>query len=367
MEIAIVHDDLMRRGGAEQVTLALHKIFPEAPIYTLCYNASLTYPEFKSAEVRTSIFQNFVKTEKWMKLLFYPLGFWCMRILKVKGFDKVILSSTYASKYVSISRGTEIINYCHNPFRLAWYPESYSTYNGISGVKKWIFHLLIKNLKRIDYKFSRRVDRTIVNSKVVYDRVKDIYKIEPDAIINPPVNMSNFAPLKLKNENYLVVSRFEPYKLVDLVIRAFNVSGKSLTIVGSGSQKEELITLAKSNISFKEGLDIDELAYEYASARALIFPQIEDFGITPLEANASGTPVIAFGQGGALETIVSSTVEGGSQSTGCYFLEQTVGAINDAIDKFECRDDFLEGAMVDNAKRFSVEKFSKKIKTIILS
>lgn len=354
----------MRKGGAEQVALALHKTFPDAPIYTLCYNPATTYPEFKKAKVITSLFQKIVKSETQMKLLFYPLGFWAMRLLKVEGYDKVILSSTYASRYAKICKGTIIINYCHNPFRLAWYPESYDLFNNSNGFKKLLLNFVIKKLREIDYRFTRKCHKTIVNSKLVKSRVSEIYGIEPNFIINPPVNTENFAPSNNKKNYYLLVSRLENYKRVDLAIEAFNCCNKRLLIIGNGSQKQELMKRrVNENIIFRSNLSKEELRKSYSEAKALIFPQLEDFGITPLEANASGTPVIAFGKGGVLETIIPYP---SSDATGFFFKEQTKESLIEAINKFEkIHDKFNTTSLVKNAKRFSLENFSTQIRRAI--
>jgi len=368
MKIAIVHDDLMRRGGAEQVALALHKTYPEAPIYTLCYQPHLTYPEFKDADVRTSVFQKIVKTEKWMKLLFYPFGFWSMRLLKIKGYDKVILSSTYASKYASFDKATKVYNYCHNPFRLAWYPESYPDLNESSGIKKLLYNFAISRLKKIDYKYSILPNTTIVNSTVVKKRVEEVYGIMNTSIINPPVNLKNFKPLEKKSNNgsFLVVSRFEYYKRVDLVIDAFNELGLPLTIIGNGSLKQSLKNRSKSNITFKHDLSKKELLKEYGEARALVFPQEEDFGITPLEANASGTPVIAYGKGGITETMIPFVDNKKDDITAIFFANQTIESLMEAIHLFRKNENvFRKEVMVSNAKSFSLESFSEKISQVL--
>lgn len=359
MKIAIIHDDLMRRGGAEQVALALHRIYPNAPIYTLCYRPNLTYPEFKEAKVITSIYQKFVKTESQMKVWFYPFGFWAMRLLKIKGYDLVILSSTYASKYANIEKGTRVINYCHNPFRLAWYPESYVGYSSSKGIKRWLYNFITSRLRKIDYRFARMCTTTVVNSEVVKQRISNVYSIEADSVINPPINLLKFHPIQIKEDHYLVVSRLETYKKVDLVIKAFNLSGKSLVIIGNGSQSETLKRMAKKNIVFKHDLSSEKLAQEYAKAKALVFPQFEDFGITPLEANASGTPVIAYGMGGVLETIIAYPQPA---ATGLFFMEQSTTALNEAIERFEkIGDVFKETDLLKNPQRFSFERFSQKI------
>lgn len=364
MKVAIVHDDLMRKGGAEQVALALHKTFPEAPIYTLCYQPNLTYPEFREATIITSPYQKFIRTENQMKRFFFPFGYWAMRMLKIEGYDKVILSSTFASKYASFGKGVEVINYCHNPFRIAWYPETYDSYRQRSGLSKLAFDFVLNILRRIDHRFTNNVDKTIVNSLVVKKRVDQVYGIKNVDVINPPVILDKFFTSNIKKDNYLLVSRFEPYKKVDLAIEVFNKLNKPLTIVGNGSQKQYLKSIAGSSITFKENLNSDELATEYAFAKAFIFPQEEDFGITPLEANASGTPVIAYGKGGVLETMIPYGVK---RPTGLFFEEQSVESLAEAVVYFEeIIEEFKKEDMVQNVQRFSLSEFSKNIKAVVL-
>ena len=364
MKVAIVHDDLMRRGGAEQVALALHQLFPEAPLYTLCYQPHLTYPQFSKAKVKTSWFQLVAKNEFLMKMLFFPLGYLAMRMLKIRGYDIVILSSTYASKYASFDKKSIIINYCHNPFRLAWYPHSYDIFNKSKGLKKAVLNYVVRVLRIIDLKHAQKCHLTIANSRLVKERIKEKYGIEVSKIINPPVNLENFKTnLNLAREKYLVVSRLESYKLVDLVISAFNSNGMPLTVVGNGSMRDQLRKMASSNILFKENISTEELLEEYASAKALIFPQLEDFGITPLEANAVGTPVIAYGKGGVLETIIPNPE---TNSTGLFFYEQSAESLNEAIQEFELiKEQFKTSVMKSNAERFSINNFHRSLLSFI--
>lgn len=367
MKIAIIHDDLMRRGGAEKVVLSFHKAFPDAPIYTLCYQRDLTYSEFQNATIKTSWFQYLAKTENQMKRFFFPLGIIAMKQLAVNGFDVALMSTTFCAKYVQISKGTTIITYCHNPFRLAWEPYSYPSIANSVGVKKMMYNLVIKLLRNIDKASTKKVSFFIANSNTVSERIKQFYGVKTNIpVINPPVDITNFKPADSKGKYYLVVSRFEPYKRVDLSIKVFNELNLPLIIVGNGSLAEDLKVQAKENILFKSGVSQAELADLYVGCKALIFPQLEDYGITPLEANACGRPVIAYGKGGVTETMIPYNASDGnaSQATALFFNNQTSKDLKTAVllcEKLEFDPDFIR----KNAEKFDEQIFIKNIKCFI--
>ena len=366
MRIAIVHDDLMRKGGAEKVALSFHLAFPKAAFYTLCYQADLTYPEFSNFPIITSWFQKLVNTERQMKTLFFPLGILSMRSLSFKDFDIVLISTTFCAKYIKVNPKTIVITYCHTPFRLAWYPETYLELNEKSSFKKIFYKILVPILRKIDKKFALRTDYFIANSKEVEKRIQDCYSKEiPISVINPPVSLEKFYISDLPKEYYLIVSRFQPYKKIDLAIEVFNqLNDKKLIIVGSGILENELKSKAKKNIEFKGVVDNSELANLYANCKALIFPQEEDFGITPLEANASGRPVIAYGSGGILETMIPFNAEGAF--TAFFFYEQNEESLKDAIQQYEIYEDKINSFFIrSHANKFNNSNFMKTIQSFI--
>ena len=334
MKVAIVHDDLMRRGGAEQVAINLHKLFPDAPIFTLAYNESLTYPYFKDKDVRQSWYGKFVKNEKNLKRFFFPFGMLAMPSLNLKGFDLVVISSTYCGKYIKPDKNAIVINYCHNPFRLAWQPEEYKEYVQSKGLKKTVFDWVIKTLQHYDRSFANRTDYYITNAQIVKDRINKCYQPKvPIKIVNPPVSCDRFSISENFGDYFLVVCRLEFYKKVDIAIEAFNDLGLPLLVIGKGSKEEELKTMAKPNITFQKNISNEDLANIYKNCRALIFPQFEDYGITPLEAAACGKPVIAYGRGGILETMIPYKNEN-ENWTSVFFGEQTKESLKEAIEKF---------------------------------
>jgi len=366
MKVAIIHDDLMRRGGGEQVALCFHKAFPEATLYTLAYQPHLTYSEFKKVNIVTSWYQNLVKNEKTMKWLFFPFGLLAAKQLKVEGYDVVLISTTYSSKFIPIPSNSIVITYCHTPFRLVWNPNSYSQYINSKFLFRWLMDRIINYLRKLDKESSKRTNFFIANTQEVKERVKKAYEpIKDIEILSPPVNLSNYYISENIGDYYLVVSRLEYYKKVDLVIDAFNQIGKKLIIVGNGSKKEELMKRAKGNITFMQGVDSATLSKLYAECKAFIFPQHEDYGITPLEANAAGRPVIAYGAGGVLETMVPYTGDA-SVASALFFEKQEVGDLIEAIKKSETLN-FSPTFIRANAERFHEKIFIEKIQNYVRS
>lgn len=367
MKIAIVHDDLVRKGGAEQVALSFHNAFPNAPIYTLAYDANHTYPEFKDCDIRTSWFGQFIKSEKYMKLLFYPMGVLAMQQLDLSDYDVILQSTTHCAKYIKTAPHTLVITYCHNPFRLVWDTESYAKVNEAGKLKRSVYGKVISILRDIDKASAKRTNWFITNAQEVVHRIQQAYAPDNEiAVINPPVKCKNFYVSNSVADYYLVVSRFESYKKVDLVIDAFNkMPDKKLVIVGKGSREKEIKENAGNNITFLTGLDADDLAKLYANCKAFIFPQLEDYGITPLEANASGRPVIAYGKGGVLDTMIPFKSDS-LKSTAVFFNEQTVPALKNAIEQFE-QLEFDPAFLRAHAQSFDESCFVEKIRSFVLS
>jgi glycosyltransferase involved in cell wall biosynthesis len=370
MKIAIVHDDLLRRGGAEQVARCFHLAFPEAPVYTMAYQPHLTYPDFRNCRVNASWFGRVAKDEKTMKTFFFPLGLLAMQQLDVSDYDIVLVSTTYSAKYVKVSSKALVITYCHTPFRLAWEPESYLQFNSAKGFKKFAFNQVIKILRSYDYQKAQRTDYFIANTTETKRKIQESYGFTKNIpVIKPPVNCSNFYVSPFVQDYFLVVSRLEYYKRVDLVIEAFNELGYPLIIVGRGTQENTLRRMAGPNIVFKSGLNSTDLAKLYAESRALIFPQHEDYGITPLESNASGRPVIGYGMGGILDTMVPiAEGKNSRECTALLFDKQEKGSLIQAITKFESlsfdpafirrhAEQFHETAFIERIRRFVLDAY----------
>ncbi|WP_245859542.1 glycosyltransferase [Spirosoma aerolatum] len=366
MRIAIVHDSLMCRGGAEQVTLSFHRAFPKAPIYTLCYQPELTFPEFKQCDIHTSQLQRFAKTDAIMKRLYFPFGIIAMHQLDVTQYDIVLISSTHCGKYIKVSKKAIVINYSHAAFRLVWEPESYAQYVNSRSIKRKVFDLVIAKLRSIDFKAAQRTDYFICNTERMANQVRGYYKVKKSIeVIYPPVNTANFYVDNGPKRYFLVVSRLEYYKRIDLVVEAFNQLGYSLVIIGKGVQADEIKAKANNNIIFKSGLSKEELAEIYAGCRAFIFPQYEDYGITPLEANAAGRPVIAYGQGGVLTTQIPVS-DNPAEATALFFEQQTVEDLVNAVIKFEQIEHRFDPNFIRNhAEAFDEDVFINKIRQFV--
>lgn len=366
-KIALVHDELVRRGGAEQVTLLMSKAFPDAPIYTSCYNINNTYIEFKDKDIRTSWLSNFVQSEKWLKRLFYPFSVWAMRSIDLRDYDIVFISTTNCAKYIKTSPKSFFVAFCHYPFRLAWFPESYQQVIESKGIKKILYNLIISRLKNIDYKAAKNIDLFLTNTPEIKEIIKNCYNPTNEVQVVPAsITCANYYISKNPREDYyLVVSRVESYKKVDLVVEVFNkLPDRKLIIVGKGSQKAALQKISNSNIEFKEGISTEELTNLYANCKALIFPQKEDYGLTPIEANASGRPVIAYGKGGVLYTTIPFAGDS-KKSTSVLFEEQTTESLIEAIKLAESVD-FDPQFIRLHAERFDEDTFIEKLRKIII-
>lgn len=372
MKVAIVHDELMRRGGAEQVVMTMLKAFPQADVFTLAYNPEGTYPEYRDYKITTSKLQFLSKSVKWMQRLYFPFGVMAMKALDVHGYDVVLISNTHSAKYVNIDPKALVFIYTYTPFRLAWNPTSYSQYNNAKGLSRWVFDRVVGILRKIDKKAAQRGDYFLGMTAETAQRIRDAYGVAEIKLIPPDVKTRNFYISEQPKEYYLLVSRLEYYKKADLAIEAFNKLGLKLIVVGNGTKAEELKQLAKSNIEFRKGLSSEELAELYANCKALIFPQHEDYGITPLEANASGRPVIAFGTGGVLETMIPYAGDAAS-STAIFFAEQTKEKLIEAIELFETltfdskfirqhAEKFDEKVFMSELKKYIIEKYEQKYK-----
>ena len=365
MKIALIQDELVRKGGAEQVALSFLAAFPDAPMYTLSYNKEQTYPAFKKSKIVTSWFGKIIKDDVNLKRFFYPFAIWAMKSLDLSEFDVILQSTTHCSKYIKVNENALVITYCHTPFRLVWRPNSYEEVEKANGLKSYLFKVLIAKLKKIDFKFAQRTDYFLTNSNEVVPRIIDAYKPSKQiTVINPPVKCKAFYISEVLKDYYLVLSRFEPYKKVDLVIEAFNkMPDKKLLVVGKGSMQDQLKKMAGSNIAFREGLSSEELAIVLSECQALIFPQHEDYGITPLEASASGRPVIAYGEGGVLDTMIPYVNEM-EKATAVFFEAQDVNSLINAIKRFE--DISFDPIFIrQHAEKFDESVFIDKIRTFV--
>ncbi len=361
MRVALVYDRVNKFGGAERVLQSLHKIFPDAPIYTLVYNPiSATWARdikiIPSPINSISFFRN-------RHELLAPLSSTLFETFDLHDYDVVISVTSESAKAVITPPNVLHICYCLTPTRYFWGGKTKQTYR-----EDWKMKLvpkpILKHLKEVDKVVAQRPDVYLCISKEVRRRIKIHYGRAAE-LIYPAINdyfinesVSDYS----KRKYYLAVGRLIPYKKFDLVIEAFNQNGLPLKVVGDGSEKEFLQSKANSNIEFLRNIPDSDLKNIYAHAKALIFPQLEDFGLVPLEAQASGTPVIAYKAGGAKETVIT-------KQTGLFFANQTVESLSKAIAKFEKGISTITSkACISNAKKFSqarfVRQFSAKVEAL---
>lgn len=367
MKLAIVHDALVNRGGAERVFSNFHQIFPDAPIYTSVHLRGCTHSSLDDAEIRTTYLQNFVRTEEQLKVLF-PLTFQAMRRLDLSKFDVVLTSSTYCAKNVAASRSATHICYCYAPFRPVWEFEQYTANLGWSPWRKALLRAAFRGFRRLDFKSAQKPHYMVAISKHAARKIVRSYGRKPVAIIYPPVDVSGYR-CEPSHDYFLVVSRLAAYKRIDIVVRAFTAAKYPLKIVGTGPDLDRLRTMAGPSVEFLGALPEADLRGCYARCRCLVFPGEEDFGLTPLEAHASGKPVIAFAGGGALETIVgiNSTADAGGDprpATGVFFYEQTPTAVADAVRLFETKS-FDSRKIRERALLFDKSRFKEQIQALV--
>lgn len=354
-KIALVHDHLFQMGGAERVLFEFCKIYPDSPIYTLIYDKKRDY-FFHDHKIITSFIQDFPFSERIFKW-FLPFMPSAWEKLDFSGYDTILSSVSALAKGIRKPAHAKHICYCHTPTRYLW-TEKNEYVNGLR-IPKIIKKVLIKELENIkdwDYKAAQDVDYFIANSHFIADRIKKYYNRESD-VIYPPVSTNNFYSNPQRENYFIIVSRLRPYKKVELAIKAFNQLKLPLKVIGGGEYLDIYKRMSKSNIEFL-GEVSDEIKADYLSrAIAFIHPQEEDFGISAVEAMASGCPVIAYGKGGIKETVID-------KSTGIFFEEQNWESLAEAILDFR-KMPFDREFIKNHANNFSDYNFREKIKKYV--
>jgi len=357
LKVALVHDWLTGMRGGEKVLSVLCECFPSADLYTLVHARGTVSKTIESRRVVTSFIQKlpFAKKAYRSYLPLFPMAIEGMRL---KGYDLVISTSHCVAKGIIPPANALHICYIHTPMRYVW--DMYHEYLGSRrGLSSLLARAVAHYLRIWDASSSGRVDHFIANSLNIARKVKRYYGREAE-VIHPPVDCSKFSLNGKKGEYYLVVSAFVPYKRVDLAIKALNTSGRKLVVAGKGPEEKKLKKLAWANVEFTGWKTDSELARLYQGARALIFPGEEDFGLVPLEAMASGSPVIAYGRGGALETVVPPGT--GRNATGLFFVEQDPRAVMEAVSVFERSGSlFRPDAIREHALGFDRTVFKEKL------
>ncbi len=360
MKIALLHDYLNQWGGAERVLHVLAQMFPEADIYTLFYDKEKLTHRFAGNNIKTSFIDHPVVHNN--HRLFIPIMPLAARLLKVKNdYDLIISDSAGFAKGFRHSKKTKHICYCHTPLRYAWEPEYItSKYKDLSGgVVGKLASAALSYLKSWDLEASKRPDLMLANSGYIADKIKKYYDIEAQ-VLHPPIDTKFFSydPKIKKGKYFLAVGRFMHYKKFDLIIKAFNKLKLPLKVVGDGPESSFLTSMASDfPIEFIKNPSDEELRSLYRSAKALIFPQVEDFGMVAAEAIACGTPVLAYAQGGALEIVEDA-------KNGLFFSEQTPESLASAVEKF-LKKRWDKKKISLSAEKFSADNFKKEFLNII--
>jgi glycosyltransferase involved in cell wall biosynthesis len=352
LRVAIVHDWLNQKGGAEVVLEALVEMYPQAPIHTSMYWPQAMPQEYRSWDIRTSFMNRlpFVKRYHQPFLPLYPLAF---ESFDFTGYDLVISNKSGFCHGVITPHDTLHICYCLTPTRFLWNYHEYVQREGVRRLARLLLPLFLNYLRVWDRAAADRVDHFIAISQAVQRRIAKYYRRD-SIVIQPPVDTSRYAPSDSHDDYFLIVSRLIPYKRIDLAVRAFNELGLPLLIIGDGRDRDSLRALARSNVQFLGHIPDEKVGDYLAHCRAFIFPGQEDFGIAPVEAQAAGRPVIAYAAGGALDTVREGV-------TGAFFYDQTPEALIEVIKGFD------EASYDPAVIRRHAEQFDKRVFKELLS
>jgi glycosyltransferase involved in cell wall biosynthesis len=358
-KIALVHHWLTSPGGGERVLHTLHQMYPEAPIYTTAFRPE-KFPEFAEADIRTTFLNRipFLKRKHQLFPIFLGLPF---KTINFNEYDLIISSCAAEAKYARKGPGALHICYCHTPVRYYWSDYEWRLNNMPFGpfnpLARLVFPLIVGPLRRIDYAAAQKVDLYIANSQHIQKRIKRYYHRD-STVIYPPVETKRLEELPRQNgDYYLIVGRQVASKRLDVAVDAFNELGLPLKVVGAGEDIAVQKPRAKANIEFLGRISDEERDQLLSGAKGFIFPPEEDFGMTPIEAMASGCPVIAYASGGALEYVVEGI-------TGAFFHEQTGKALAEAVRRFEDMK-FEEAPIRARAAAFDESVFIERMKDFV--
>ncbi|MCA9332158.1 glycosyltransferase [Candidatus Saccharibacteria bacterium] len=358
MKIAIVCEWLVGIGGAERVVLEVHRMFPQAPIYTSQYDPS-AIDWFKDADVRTGWLQ---KLPKSLKKFMPVLRAWYFSRLDLREYDLVITCNFGAeAKAVRTKPGAHIC-LCNAPTHYYWsrheqYLQNPGFPKGFNWMARLGLKLLVAPMRRWDYRAAQNPDHMIAISSHIQDEISKYYNRSSE-IIHPPVDIAQFNNIQPRSKNgFVIAGRQTPYKRIDLAVTACTKLGLPLTVIGSGPSQDKLRQLAGPTIKFTGQLSDPAKAIEFANAEAFIFPGLDDFGITPVEAMAAGTPVIAYRAGGALDYVIPG-------KTGEFFDQQTTDALSEVLTNFDSQK-YSSAVIKKQAQRFSRQAFQKKLSDYI--
>ena len=353
--VAIVHYWLVAMRGGERVIERLLDLYPQADLFTHVYDPAAMSAKIRRAKVTTSFIGKLPAARKAYQY-YLPLMPMALEGLDLRGYDLIISSESGPAKGVITDPGSLHVCYCHSPMRYLW--DHYHLYRrDMSWPVRLVMPTAYHRLRQWDVSSSARVDRFAANSSFIQNRIRKAWRRESE-VIHPPVETSLFTPSLDVEDYYLWVGQMVPYKRPDLAVEAFNRTGKPLLMVGSGSLLKKLRMIARPNIRFAEHLDFAELRRAYARCRALVFTAEEDFGIVPVEAMASGRPVLAYGRGGVCDSVVP-------ESSGLFFDRQDADALTDGVERMEqWLPRFDPHDAVARSQAFAPDRFDEKMRAI---
>lgn len=364
-KISLVHEWLLSYAGSEQVSSAILHAFPEAELFSVVdFLTEEQRKNFLGKHATTSFIQKLPKAKKYYQK-YLPLMPLAIEQLDLSEADIIISSAHSVAKGVITGPDQLHISYVHSPIRYAWdLQHQYLRESGLNtGVKGWLAKWFLHKIRIWDYRTAHGVDHFIANSQYIARRIKKVYGREA-SVIYPPVDVENFEVNNEKQDYYFTASRMVPYKRIDLIVEAFSqMPDKKLIVIGDGPEMKKIQSKVKDNITLLGYQPFSVLKEHMQNTKAFVFAAEEDFGIIPVEAQACGTPVIAFGKGGALETVRPVGIE---NPTGIFFKQQTVTSLQDAIDEFEKTQSlFTPNACRENAERFSRARFDQEFRNFV--
>lgn len=355
MKVALVHDYFFQAGGAERVMEVLHEMYPDAPIFTTIVRRETLWPRLRTADIRPSWLQSLAQLGVPARALL-PLYPRAIESLDLSAYDLVISNSSAFAKGVIVREDACHVCYCHTPMRFAWNEEAYARRERFGALTRSVLRPILSYMRRWDSATRNRPFAYFGNSTAVVRRIQSTYGIASE-VMHPPVDVSRCHQNTERGDYYLVVSRLAPYKRIDLAVQAFNALGKQLVIIGDGPDSRALHEIAGPTITMRGWLPDTEVSEYYAGARGFVLPGEEDFGITPLEANASGIPVIAFGAGGALDTVIDGI-------TGVHFADATGESLAEAVVRSESLA-WNPTALRAHAESFGEQAFKTRMRNAI--